>query len=131
MKLLANFNADDMSAKLETYIKNLASKWNHQYPITLLPSTTVDHLTYELGADNADIKWNHWHKQQALLKSIKLLSKSGIVEIVSLTKTKTTFGFIHLETNVPFKLVFDEKFNKSFSSLLQPARFIKYGDWRW
>lgn len=130
MKLLADFNADDMSNKLELYIKDRAKNWRGKYPITISPSTTIDYLMHEKAAEFANDNWNHWHKQQALIKCLKLLSKLGVIEFVSLTKTKLTHGFLHTSTSVPFKLVLDQLFLQKFGQFIEPSRYIKYGEWQ-
>jgi len=123
MKLLSDFNADDMASKLQEPISAM------RCPFELKPTTIVNILYYDHAAELINKNWSHRHKQQALLKSLKLLQKLGEIEIVSLTKTKLTLGLLHKKTGRSFKLSFDPKFMKDFGRLLVPSRYLKHGEW--
>lgn len=129
MKLLKNFDAEEISVHLEEYLNKKADGWRGKEPVILQVGYFMSHLQYEISDKSINEEWNIRHQQQAVLKSLRILSSMSVVEFVSLTKTKLTLGFIHSKSGVPFKTNFKESFIQEFGDLMHPKRFLKYGEW--
>jgi|GEM_PF-4451309 len=133
---LAQFNESPLALSLDHYLVDRAKEWNGQAnalagivnPASLLYKLE-DRFGFDPNSPEWNSEWNSHHKQLAFIKAFKCLQRESVIEIVSLTKTKLTLGFIHNSAGAPFKLVFSGKTACHAERLLLPARWLKSNEW--
>lgn len=136
-KLLQEFDERPLALELSKEISRKAKSWHGKHPIRITSLAPLDiqgdinlHETDKIEVINNDWGSNSYLIGLAFVKAIKLLIKNGEIELVSLTKTKLTRGFIHKDTGVPFKIVLHGKVEENAGKYLTPKIYMKHGEWK-
>lgn len=134
--LLREFDERDLAQSISIYLHQRSKFWPkakclpsgvaiNSGVFTLNPHSIAGRAE---GAIPEQIQANIYLLELALFKALRLLAKTGNVEFVSLTMTKTTPGIVHLPTGTPYRLQFHSRALSRIEPAFGDVRHIKYGD---
>ena len=78
---------------------------------------------------NDEVQWNSYHVELAFVKALKNLSARGVIEFVSLRKTRLAYGFVHTASERRYSISLSDKVVSRVAGIIAPVRWLKATGW--